>query len=163
MKGYGARPEARLLFDIQAQYPEVLFISLHCNAYADDSRVRGLQIFYQTNEGNFRAVTGAVADGKAKPAETPPLYSLFPDAGRLALATGIRNSILSRLPELKFSGYSDLLTADFAILRNINLVSVLVEMGYVTSPEDRKLLLSQEGQSKIAEAVAEAVFNYYCR
>ncbi len=65
--GYGSRPEARLLFDIQAQYPEVLFISLHCNAYVGDSRVRGLQVYYQTNEGNYKAATR----GAENPAETP--------------------------------------------------------------------------------------------
>ena len=155
LQGYGARPEARLLFDIQAQYPDVVFISLHCNAYANDSSVRGLQVYYQTNDGNARAVT----NGAVSAADTPPVYMLYDDTGRAALATNIRNSILSQLPEMKFTGHSDLLTADYAILRNTNLVSVLVEMGFVTSPDDRSILLSQDGQTKIARAVSDAVFN----
>jgi N-acetylmuramoyl-L-alanine amidase len=157
--GYGSRPEARLLFDIQAQYPEVLFISLHCNAYVGDSRVRGLQVYYQTNEGNYKAATR----GAENPAETPPVYTGMDDAGRLRLATALRERILKQLPALKFNGHSDLLIADYAVLRNINLVSVLVEMGFVTSPHDREILLSNESQEKIAVGIAEAVYQYYCR
>ncbi len=85
------------------------------------------------------------------------------DAGRLRLATALRERILKQLPALKFNGHSDLLIADYAVLRNINLVSVLVEMGFVTSPHDREILLSNESQEKIAVGIAEAVYQYYCR
>jgi N-acetylmuramoyl-L-alanine amidase len=161
MLGIGAGPDQRLLMDVEQQYPDILFISLHCNSLSNDSSVGGLQVYYQTVDANYEAETGYAGSGNS--AKNHPVYTLFDDAGRLKLATILHDSILQRLPDLQFSGKSDLKTGDYAILREMNLVSVLVEMGFVTNADDRQILLDPNGRQKIAQGVADAVYAYYCK
>ena len=160
MLGVGASADARLLLDIQNQYPDVVLISLHCNAYAGDSAVSGLQVYYLTNESNYSKEIEYVQYSNS--ADNPPAYTLYDDTSRQELAMQLRDSILNQFPELKFTGENDLLAGDYAILREMNLVSALVEMGFVTSPDDRRILLDPDCQRRIAQGVADAVINYYC-
>lgn len=158
--GAGLSPDARLLFDIQAQYSDTLFISLHCNSLDSDKRVRGAQVYYLTTEANYREESSGFQ--YVDSSSNNPVYTFFDDAGRQKLATGLRDSILQQLPDFKFGGESDLLVANYAILREMNLVSALVEMGFVTNDTDRQTLIDPAGQQKIAQSVADAVYNYYC-
>ncbi|HAL73879.1 MAG TPA: hypothetical protein DCM45_02155 [Clostridiales bacterium] len=160
LKGIGLNADGRLLLDTQAQFSDTLFISLHCNSLSSDTRVRGMQVYYLTNEANYRKETRdcQLADSMLN----QPAYMLYDDAGRTKLATLLRDSILKQLPELKFGGQSDLLQENYAVLREMNLINALVEMAFVTNEADRQLLLDPAGQQKIAAGVAEAVYLYYC-
>ena len=42
-------------------------------------------------------------------------------------------------------------------LAGANMPAVLVEMGYLSNPEEEKLLASAEFQSSVAQAIAEAI------
>jgi len=160
LKGIGLNAEGRLLLDAEGQFPDTLFISLHCNSLSSDKRVRGMQVYYLTNEANYRKETKdcQYTDSMLN----QPAYMLFDDAGRTRLATLLRDGILGQLPELKFGGASDLLLEYYAVLREMNLVNALIEMGFVTNESDRQLLSDPAGQQKIAQGIAEAVYLYYC-
>jgi N-acetylmuramoyl-L-alanine amidase len=160
LKGIGLNADGRLLLDTQAQFPDTLFISLHCNALSNDTRVRGMQVYYLTSEANYRKEARDCQYTESMLNE--PAYMLYDDAGRTRLAILLRDSILKQLPELKFGGKSDLLQENYAVLREMNLVNALVEMAFVTNEADRQLLLDPAGQQKIAAGVAEAVYLYYC-
>lgn len=160
LNGLGATADARLLLDIEQQYPDVLFISLHCNALGDGTEYGGLQVYYQTNESNYLKETSYVQYQDS--GTHPPVYSLYDDQDRQALAQLLRDNILRQIPDLAYQGSSDVLTGDFATLREMNLVSILVEMGFVTSPTDRRILLDSNKQQMIAQGVADAVYAYYC-
>ncbi len=45
----------------------------------------------------------------------------------------------------------------FIILKNANCPAILIDMGYLTNLNDRKLLTSEKGQTKIAKAIFEAL------
>ena len=51
-------------------------------------------------------------------------------------------------------------TANFYVIKNTVMPSVLIETGFIDNEEDAKLLNSEEGQTKIAEAVAAAIEEY---
>ncbi len=161
MKGVGANADARLLLDIEHQYADTVFISLHCNALSDGSQSGGLLVYYQTNESNYEKETSYVRYQDSM--SHPPAYMLYDDAGRQKLAESLRDSILKQIPNLKYPGSSDVLTGDYAFLRELNLVSALVEMGFVTSPADRQIMEDDAGRQKIAQGVADAVYAYYCQ
>lgn len=160
LKGIGLNAEGRLLLDTEGQFPDTLFISLHCNSLASDQRVRGMQVYYLTNEANYRKENRDCQYVDSM--QNQPAYMMYDDIGRTELATLLRDNILAQLPELKFGGESDLLLENYAVLRETNLVNALVEMGFVTNEKDRQLLLDPAGQQKIAQAIADAVFLYYC-
>ena len=160
LKGIGLIADGRLLLDVQSQFPDTLFISIHCNALASDKRVRGMQIYYLTSEANYRKEARDCQYSDSM--QNQPAYMMFDDAGRTKLATLLRDNILVQLPELKFGGQSDLLLENYAVLREMNLVNALVEIGFVTNEADRQLMQDPEGRHKIAQGIAEAVYQYYC-
>ena len=51
-------------------------------------------------------------------------------------------------------------TANFYVIKNTEMPSVLVETGFLDRARDREILLSEEGQNAIAKAIAEAVKEY---
>jgi len=43
--------------------------------------------------------------------------------------------------------------ANFAVLKNTNCPSVLIEIGFLTNENDRDMLTSETGQAKIAKII----------
>lgn len=52
-------------------------------------------------------------------------------------------------------------TANYFVLRRNKIPAALIEVGYITNIEERKLLQSPEHQQKLAEAIAKGIYNYY--
>ncbi len=154
--GGGVSVEQRLLMDLQRQYPDVLFLSLHCNAFPDDPACRGLQVYYLTTEDVIHYEQGYAIDPALR-----AHYTFYDDQGRLRLAQTVHDTILDRLPELAFTGHQAVLPGNYAVLRELNITGVLVEMGYVTNQADRRLLTGETSQQLLAQALAEAIVAYY--
>ena len=160
MSGEGASEELRLLLDVQAQYEDALYLSIHCNALDDDTSVRGLQVFYLTGATAYaRENELAVARGLANVA---PVYRMYQDESRRRLAGLVQESILERLPALKYAGQKSLIDENYAVLRELNLTSVLIELGFISNAQDRALLTDSASQQQLAAGIAEAVYHYYC-
>ncbi|MAI30031.1 MAG: N-acetylmuramoyl-L-alanine amidase [Pelagibacteraceae bacterium TMED124] len=51
--------------------------------------------------------------------------------------------------------------AGFAVLKSLDIPSVLIEMGYLSNREDSKLLVSSSYQKKITSNIVKAVKNYF--
>jgi len=50
--------------------------------------------------------------------------------------------------------------AGFAVLRLTYMPSILTEIGFLTNPQEEKMLHSREGREKIAVSIANAIVNY---
>jgi len=160
MSGEGASEELRLLLDVQAQYEDALYLSIHCNALDDDTSVRGLQVYYLTGATAYaRENELAVDRGLANAA---PVYRMYQDESRKRLAVLVQESILERLPSLKYAGQKSLIDENYAVLRELNLTSVLIELGFISNAQDRNLLTDSASQQQMAAGIAEAVYHYYC-
>lgn len=160
MRGEGASEELRLLLDLQAQYEDALYLSIHCNALDDDSSVRGLQVYYLTGATAYaRENELAVDRGLANAA---PVYRMYQDELRRRLAGLVHESVLERLPSLKYDGQKSLVDENYAVLRELNLTSVLIELGFISNVQDRNLLTDAASQKQMAQGIAEAVYHYYC-
>ncbi len=51
--------------------------------------------------------------------------------------------------------------AGFAVLKSLDIPSVLIEMGYLSNKEDSKLLVNKNYQKKISRKIVSAVNNYF--
>jgi N-acetylmuramoyl-L-alanine amidase len=54
-------------------------------------------------------------------------------------------------------------SAAFRVLRQADTPSVLVELGYMSHPEDEKLLNSAAWQQRVAAAIGTAVDSYFTK
>jgi N-acetylmuramoyl-L-alanine amidase len=50
---------------------------------------------------------------------------------------------------------------DFYVLRETQIPGVLIEIGFITNPEDRKLLRSEKYKAKIAQAICNGIVKYF--
>jgi len=80
----------------------------------------------------------------------------------LALARSIEDALLSGLPELgpPDGGEGGLHRADLALTRPGSQPSVLVEAAYLTDPGNLRVLMSEDGRSRIAGAIVKGIADF---
>lgn len=113
------------------KFPEAILISLHSNAAADE-KAQGWEVFSTVGQNNSDIVAETIY-GEMKKA--------FPKAKfRTDTADGDADK-----------------EVDFFIIKKANCRAVLVENFFFTNKDEYKLLMSDEGQNKIAKAIFEAM------
>lgn len=108
---------------------------------------------------------------KARQGEAQLLISIhansFPDPSQWGAQTfyhpgsaeGRRLALLiqEELVRLEPDNYREALAADYYVLRHSEMPAALVEMGFLSNPEDRRKLVDPAHQARLAEALASAV------
>ena len=99
--------------------------------------------------------------GNALPDSKDPLkhkgssvYYYYPQAKNLA------DSILSAIIEEAHTNNDGVRQGSFAVVRNTNALSVLVELAYLINPEDNALLIDEKFRETCAKAISHGVLNY---
>ena len=113
--------------DIIVKASPVVVISLHVNKFSDSSR-RGAQVFYDD--------TGVGKD----------------------FAERMQQSINQNI-NAKYSGRDDYEAIDgnLFITKCVKVPSIIIECGFISNPEDEKLLLSQEYCKELCGVIADVV------
>lgn len=161
-RGLGAAPDLRTIMDISREYADVAVISIHCNAFPDNSSAAGLEIYYGTGSAIYSDEKLLMSD---EPASNPlnPSYQFYNDSARRKFAAALRDDIRTQI-SMASRGPSDSLFAwNFCLLRENNLTSSLVELGFITNSKDRNLLTDPTGQKMLALGIAQGVYSYYCK
>ncbi|WP_299671691.1 N-acetylmuramoyl-L-alanine amidase [uncultured Polaribacter sp.] len=150
-----------------------LFVSIHCdshtsNAYGAGTFVLGLrgnkknlEIAKRENavillEDNFRDKYKGFDPNSA---ESVIGLSLLQEENldkSLAIASLIQNNFAFKLKRNDRKVKQD----NFQVLRETIMPSVLVELGYLTNKKEGRFLNSKKGQAQMANAIAEAIYNY---
>ncbi len=159
-----------------------LFISLHLNSVGRRSRIpyaRGLEIYYLNPAGASRV--------EAKHAEELENFEgkyYNPELGRFSnlneakpllralLDKSIRENMIysqelcefissemKKIPYYKIY-YRGIYDANFKVLRNINMPCVLIELGFISHPEESILLNNAVFQDIVARAIANGIIAY---
>lgn len=83
----------------------------------------------------------------------------FPDSEEGAeMAEAIQEKLMEEFEELRNRGVKE---EDFSVLRNTAMPAVLIETGFIDHSEtDSRLLGSEEGQQRYAEAIAKGICDY---
>jgi N-acetylmuramoyl-L-alanine amidase len=147
-----------------------LFISIHANA-ATLRQARGIETFFLSLEASddaagqvaarenaaFRAAEGPAADGG------DPLLSIL---GDLAAAEVMQESDeFARLAQTEVSALDGsssrgVKQAPFVVLMGVQMPASLVEIGFVSNPQEAKALASEQRRDRIAGALSRAVLEF---
>tara|TARA_R110002096_G_scaffold342687_3_gene535736 strand:+ start:62645 stop:63805 length:1161 start_codon:yes stop_codon:yes gene_type:complete len=150
-----------------------LFISIHADAFTSSS-VRGATIYTLTEKASDReAAMLAARENKADVIagvdlgdETNIVQNILIDLVKQE-TMNLSNRFASELaPELKKAvtvRKRSLRSAAFAVLKGIDVPSVLIEMGYLTNSTDAKLLMQKETHDKIGRAILNATDKYFAK
>lgn len=125
-------PEERVAL-INSKKPDYS-ISLHCNLF-DDPSVRGTKL-YVFDQSIYTETPSENVKASMSIAES--LKHVFPDAKEPTIDT-----------------------QSLALVRDIACSGVLIEMGFVSSPEDAADLINPEWQKKFAQGVAQGINDYF--
>lgn len=124
------RPQERVAF-AQTQ-PIDLFVSLHCDSFPSDESVHGTRIYYASD------VAAGSASALAAGGVGTAVDAVFPAAKKCLLKP---------------------MTGDGAyyVLRKSAVPSILIEMGFITNPEDAASLISPSWQADFARGTADGI------
>lgn len=105
-----------------------LYISIHCDAFYEDTSVRGSRIFHMSDEPDSESVANAIAESliNAGSEKTPLVKSM----------TGMNS---------------------YQVLRDTDMAAVLVETGFVSNEDEAKAMLTDEWVDYMAGALADAI------
>ncbi|WZL72208.1 N-acetylmuramoyl-L-alanine amidase [Clostridiaceae bacterium 35-E11] len=113
---------------------ENIFVSIHVNAYPENEKVRGIKIFYYP--------TAEESQSLAK-----------------AIGTVVNDSVYKKLLKDNHTKV-EIIPNDYYILRETKTPGVLIEAGFITNVQDRKLLNDKKYKKKVAEAIGEGIIRY---
>lgn len=162
--GVGQPRQIRLLYDLERQFENAIYLSLHCNSNPWSDTAGGMQVYYYDSAEAVRSANADLAGGLPdSPAQRLyPVYQYYDDAGRRRLADLLYDTVTAEVPALTAREAAPVLPGDYAFLRCTGVNSALVEMGFITNADDRELLSGADGQAALAEQLARAVYRYYC-
>jgi N-acetylmuramoyl-L-alanine amidase len=143
-----------------------LFVSLHANASVR-AAVRGAEVFYlSAGEYTDEARRLALAEGAALPVVTGgerrvemilwEMAQLRHLEDSAALAALVEQELRQRVPMSPRA----IQQAPFRVLVGANMPAVLVEMGFMTNPEEERLLASPAHQASLASALYESIVRF---
>lgn len=153
-----------------------LFISIHCNAN-DSHHPNGTETYIMglhKTQGNLEVskrenqailLEEGYEENEAYQGFDPNsdeahiIFSLYQNAYRnqsLKLASRFQQQVEKK----KIRPNRGVKEAGFLVLWKTAMPSILVETGFLTNPEDKKFLTSDEGKDKIAVSVMEAIKEY---
>jgi N-acetylmuramoyl-L-alanine amidase len=125
--------------------PAAIFVSLHCN-YAPNASARGFQI--------YRA--------ESKSAAVPAMVQTAADAEPLPISEAqLAGAIKNSLSEGLRCDHHEIRTANFFVLRNLDMPALLIECGFLTNPEDARALADPAFRTKLAGAIAKGIAFYH--
>lgn len=148
-----------------------LFVSLHADSL-DNRRVRGATV-YTLSETASDAEAAALAErenradivaGVNLAREAPEVADILLDLAMretMNYSARFANYLIPELDRRVVLRRNSHRFAGFVVLKAPDVPSILLEMGYMSNPQDAAMLASRAGQERIAQALLRAVDRYF--
>ncbi|MCB1059456.1 MAG: N-acetylmuramoyl-L-alanine amidase [Calditrichaeota bacterium] len=144
-----------------------LFISLHCNSY-EDPTIGGAECYILKPARSERAIGVAAAENRVVDLERDSeQYEALTEENYILLSMATSQYLHDSeqwaeivLNELKNSAQMNTRGIDqagFYVLMGASMPAILLECGYVTNPDDVRILGSERGRQRVADAVAMSI------
>ncbi len=161
----------RKRYEIARQEKADLFLSLHADSH-QDQKMRGLSIYTLSETASDKE-----AELLAKKENKADLVAGIDLAYISAEVTNILISLTQRETQHQSEQFARLFTtsiprhmhasshphrfAGFAVLKAPDIPSVLIELGYLSNPQDRRLLQEKDYQKMLASRIVHAIDRYF--
>ncbi|MGC8773877.1 MAG: N-acetylmuramoyl-L-alanine amidase family protein [Chlorobaculum sp.] len=157
---------------IANRYGGKIFISIHCNSAANNSKVRGPEVYilgpHKTDAALKVAMfENSVIAGEENSAEKykgfSDEYLIMSSMAQSAFATQsteLAQDVLQRLSRDGSNTKLGVRQAGFMVLWTPSMPSILVETGYLSNPSEEKLLRDRKEQTKISYAIFQGLQQY---
>ncbi|MGX5733416.1 N-acetylmuramoyl-L-alanine amidase [Bosea thiooxidans] len=151
-----------------------LFISIHADSLVQSQDVRGATVYTRSERAtDAEAAKLAAKENEADAAagletseEVQDVAGILMDLARRETRTfsGVfARNLVDKLGASVKMHKIPLRSARFWVLSAPDVPSVLIELGYMSSPKDAELLISPEWRGKAVTAVASAIDDYFAR
>ena len=152
-----------------------VFVSIHADAFTD-ARAHGASVFALSNRGATSArarylakianESDRVAGVYEEEEDDSSLYSVLADLqmnGSMAGSLYLGRQVLMEMGKVtKLHGGRDKVEqAGFAVLKEPEMVSILVETGFISNPTEERNLRSSAHQAKLARSVLNGIDAYF--
>ena len=127
----------------------IVFISVHINSTTQNAtESSGIRMFYRHNGPTFAWGVG-----------NPHYYLNYNSTARRSLSQNLLNSLNA------FTTFQGEVTSptrmDFSVLRETNLVSSLIEVGFINNAGDRALIVQEQIREDSAAGIYTGLVNYF--
>lgn len=148
-----------------------LFISLHADAIGSRD-VRGLSVYTLSDKASDREAANLAARENRADAlggidlavESDEVASILIDLARRDTMNHSRrfaNLVIKEFGRVATTLPRPHRSAGFAVLTAPDVPSVLIEMGYLSSPKDARLLMQAEHRGRLARAILKGIDGYF--
>lgn len=149
-----------------------IFISIHADAFTRIS-ARGFSVFALSQRGATSAMASALAvkenasdriGGVSLADKDALLAQVLVDlsmTNTISESVNLGGRVLKELAKLGKLHSKRVEQAGFAVLKSPDMPSILVETGFITNPEEERLLKSTRYQKKVAKAIFTAINDYH--
>jgi N-acetylmuramoyl-L-alanine amidase len=149
-----------------------LFISIHADAFRDP-RVKGSSVYILSNRGASSEAAKWLAErenaadlvgGVSLDDKDDVLASVLLDLSQTAsleASIGVADRVLADLKKLGKTHKKHVQSAGFAVLKSPDIPSILVEMAYISNPEEERNLKNAAYQTKLAKALLSGMKGYF--
>lgn len=145
-----------------------LFVSIHANA-TDDPKVRGTETFFLSLDASDAYARQLASRENASFRSPPPakrvndpLVAIIGDL--IATEHHEESNEFARLAEAELEADAGrgrgVKQAPFAVLEGVQMPASLIEIGFITSPEDERELASASGRERVVDALVRATLAF---
>lgn len=150
-----------------------LFVSIHCDALArGDGEAEGATVYTVSDkasdaeaarlaEAENRADVIAGVDLSAEPDDIADILIDLAQRETKTFSTQFARQLISELKGAARMHKHPLKAAGFRVLKAPDVPSVLIELGYVSSRQDLKQLVSDSWRSRAGDAIVQAVHTFF--
>ena len=154
-----------------------MFVSIHADAFTSP-RVRGASVYALSERGASSETARWLADNENrsdliggvgpvslddKDAQVRSVLLDLSMDGTLRASLAAGESVMGSLAAVSRMHKRRVEQAGFAVLKSPDVPSILVETGFLSNPEEARLLASGSHQNKVATAIADGIRGYLLR
>ena len=154
-----------------------LFVSIHADAFRSP-RVRGASVYALSERGASSETARWLADRENrsdliggvgpvslddKDAQVRSVLLDLSMDGTLRASLAVGESVMGSLAGVSRMHKRRVEQAGFAVLKSPDVPSILVETGFLSNPEEARLLATANHQNKVARAIADGIQGYLLR